>query len=67
MSESEFRKLIIENLRKHPEGLTILDLAEVTRMNRATASKYVFGLVAEGAVFQRNIGTAKLCYLKMMG
>ncbi len=65
--QENFRETIIENLKKHPEGLTILDLAEVTGMNRATASKYVFGLVAEGIIVQRIIGVAKLCYLKIMG
>jgi len=64
MVENNFRKRIIKNLKKHPEGLTILNIAEKTRINRITVSKYVFGLVSEGLVSQRRIGTAKLCYLR---
>jgi len=64
MVENNFRKRIIKNLKKHPEGLTILNIAEKTRINRITVSKYVFGLVSEGLVSQRRIGPAKLCYLR---
>jgi len=64
MEENNFRKRIIKNLKKHSEGLTILSIAENTGINRVTVSKYVFGLVSEGLVFQRRIGPAKLCYLR---
>jgi DNA-binding IclR family transcriptional regulator len=64
MIENHFRERIIENLKKHPEGLTIIDIAGFTGINRITVSKYIFGLVAEGLVYQRMVGTAKLCYLK---
>ncbi len=62
---NHFRERVIESLRKHPEGLTILDIASNTGINRITASKYVFGLLAEGLINQRRVGTAKLCYLKV--
>jgi len=65
MVENNFRKRIIKNLKRHPEGLTILSIAENTGINRITVSKYVFGLLSEGLVFQRRVGPAKLCYLKM--
>ncbi len=65
MQENNFRERIIENLKYHPEGLTILNIAGITRINRATVSKYIFGLVSEGLVTQRRVGTAKLCYLKV--
>ncbi|NIO44412.1 MAG: winged helix-turn-helix transcriptional regulator [Candidatus Aenigmarchaeota archaeon] len=64
MVENNFRKRIIKNLEKHPEGLTILSIAENTGINRITVSKYVFGLVSEGLISQRRIGPAKLCYLR---
>ena len=64
MQENNFRERIIEDLKNHPEGLTILSLAANTGINRVTVSKYVFGLLAEGLVSQRRVGTAKLCYLK---
>jgi len=64
MEENNFRKKIIENLKKHSEGLTILNIAKNTGINRITVSKYVFGMVSEGLVYQRRVGPAKLCYLK---
>jgi len=65
MAENNFRERIIANLKKHPEGLTILNLAANTGINRVTVSKYIFGLVSEGMIQQRIIGTAKLCCLKV--
>ena len=64
MEKNNFKKIIIGNLEDHPEGLTILNIAENTGINRITVSKYVFGLVSEGLVLQRIIGPAKLCYLR---
>jgi DNA-binding IclR family transcriptional regulator len=65
MMENNFKERIVENLKRHPEGLTILDIAEKTGINRVTVSKYVLVLMAEGLMTQRKIGTAKLCYLKI--
>jgi DNA-binding IclR family transcriptional regulator len=62
--ENHFKERILESIRKHPEGLTILNIAEVTGINRITASKYILVLVAEGEIIQRSVGTAKLCYIK---
>jgi len=64
MEENNLRKRIIENLENHPEGLTILNIAENTGINRITVSKYIFGMVSGGLIFQRKVGPAKLCYLK---
>ena len=64
MVENNFRKKIIKSLKGHPEGLTILNIAENTGISRLTVSKYVFGLVSEGLISQRIIGTAKLCHLR---
>ncbi len=64
MEENNFRQKIIKSLKEHPEGLTILNIAENTGINRITVSKYIFGLVSEKLVFQRRVGPAKLCYLK---
>ena len=65
MKENHFRERIIANLKEHPEGLTILDIADGTGINRLTVSKYIFGLTYEGLVSQRRVGPAKLCYLRM--
>jgi len=56
-------KLILETLRKHPEGLTLLSLAEFTGLHRHTATKYINELLGAGFISQRNVGVAKLCYL----
>lgn len=58
------KKRIIEELRKHPEGLTLNKVAKLTKMSRLTATKYVHELIGEGVVYQRKVGMAKLCYLK---
>jgi len=48
--ENNFKERIVENLKRHPEGLTILDIAEKTGINRVTVSKYVLVLSVEGMV-----------------
>lgn len=58
------KKLITETLKKHPEGLTLQKISNLTKMSRLTATKYVHELMGEGKVYQRNVGMAKLCYLK---
>jgi len=62
--EKEKRERILRVLEKYPEGLTVQEIAKVAKINRATASKYIFGLIVEGLIYQRKIGPAKLCYLK---
>lgn len=57
-------KTILEALRANPEGLTLLSLASVTGLHRHTCRKYVEELMEAGIVFQRDVGVAKLCYLK---
>ncbi len=64
MNYEDPRKLILEALRKHPEGLTLLSLGKVTGLHRHTATKYIHELLGAGIVFQRTVGVAKLCYLK---
>jgi predicted transcriptional regulator len=66
MKKNNFRENIIEILKNHPEGLTILNISNLINANRITVSKYVYGLIAEGLVSQRKIGPAKICYLKKM-
>ena len=58
------KKVILEVLRKHPEGLTLQRVAGLTKMSRLTATKYVHELIGEGVIYQRKVGMAKLCYLK---
>ena len=58
------KKLIVEMLKKHPQGLTLHKIAILTKMSRLTATKYVHELMGEGKIYQRSVGMAKLCYLK---
>jgi uncharacterized repeat protein (TIGR01451 family) len=64
MSREDPRKLIIELLKKHPEGLPIASIARITGLHRHTTTKYIHELIGAGAIVQRNIGVAKLCYLE---
>jgi DNA-binding IclR family transcriptional regulator len=63
MKEKNKRK-IIEALRGNPKGLIIRDISRITGKNRATIAKYVCDMVSEGLIEQREVGPAKLCYLK---
>lgn len=64
MVEKSVREKIIDTLKKHPEGLMILDIAKLIDVSRVTVSKYIYVLVLEGIISQRKIGAAKLCFLK---
>lgn len=57
------RKLILLLLETHPEGLTIKNLSDETGAHRQTVTKYVVGLVGEGDVERRRVGSATLHYL----
>ncbi|MCX6814803.1 MAG: NEW3 domain-containing protein [Candidatus Aenigmarchaeota archaeon] len=58
------RTLIINILRKHPDGLTLTSIAQLTGLHRHTATKYVYELKGAGIINERDVGSAKLCYLK---
>lgn len=64
MKNNNIKGKIIKVLKKHPEGLTIIEIADKIGMSRHTITKYVYQLIGEGLIFYREIGTAKLCYLK---
>ena len=64
MAKSKTRDKILVILKRHPEGLTIMEISNLIGKSRITVAKYVYGLIIEGLVHQRIIGPAKLCYLK---
>jgi DNA-binding IclR family transcriptional regulator len=64
MRQNHFRERIIDALNHHPEGLTTVDIAKSLGTHRHTVTKYVYQLVGEGVIHQREIGNAKLCYVK---
>ena len=57
------RDRILNILRNHPEGLTIKDIAGEIGMTRHAVTKYIYQLLGEKSIRQRDVGTAKLCYL----
>ena len=58
------RDVIIDILKKHPEGLTITAISELTKLHRHTVTKYMYELRGADIIQEREIGPARLCYLK---
>jgi len=58
------KDLIIKVLREHPEGLMLSEIAELTRMNRLTVTKYVHELMGSKSIFQKKVAAARVCYLR---
>ena len=54
---------IIAILKYNPEGLTIQEISEQIGMTRHSVTKYIYMLLGERKISQRDVGTAKLCYL----
>ena len=54
---------IIKILQENSKGLHILGISELVRAHRHTVTKYIHELIGAGIVYQRHIGTVKLCYL----
>ena len=50
-------------LREHPEGLHILGISRLVKAHRHTVTKYIHELMGAGIIYQRDLGTIKLCYL----
>jgi len=64
MKGRDIRNELIEILKEHPEGLTIVEIEKILKVSKHTAAKYIYQLIGEGLIYQREVGTAKLCYLK---
>lgn len=64
MNGASPREQIIEVLKKHPEGLTITTISELTKLHRHTVTKYIYELRGADLIYERDIGPAKLCYIK---
>ncbi len=62
-SGEELKQKIIDLLKEHPEGLHILGIAQLVGAHRHTVTKYIHELLGAGVVYQREIGTVKICYL----
>jgi len=64
IQQSNPKDLIIKILREHPEGLMLSEIAELTGMNRLTATKYVHELMGRKSIFQKRVAAARVCYLR---
>jgi predicted transcriptional regulator len=53
-------EIILDVLKQSDDPLTILEIAEKSKMHRVTASKYLAVLEAKGHVKRRDVGKAKL-------
>ena len=49
-------------LKEKPYGLSIEEVSQALKINRSTASKYLFAMGAEKRVVVREIGKVKLHY-----
>ena len=63
MPKNNICDMIMVLLAKHPRGLTINEISEILNKNRLTISKYIYGLTIEEKIRQKEIGTAKVCFL----
>ena len=50
-------------LQDYPEGLHILGISRLIGAHRHTVTKYIHELMGAGIIYQRDLGTIKLCYL----
>ena len=60
---NKIEQKILQYLKKHSEGIMILDLADAVGAHRHTVTKYVYRLEGAGKIKIRKVGIAKLCYL----
>lgn len=62
--EKNVENKVLAQIKKHPKGVTIVDIAVEIGLHRHTVSKYVYGLEKAGQITRRRIGMASLCYPK---
>jgi response regulator of citrate/malate metabolism len=57
-------KKIKDALKNNPRGLTISEISEATGLGRITVKKYLLYLLSKKEVEMREVGVAKVFYLK---
>jgi response regulator of citrate/malate metabolism len=57
-------KKIKDALKNNPRGLTIAEISEATGLGRITVKKYLLYLLSKKEVEMRQVGVAKVFYLK---
>jgi DNA-binding IclR family transcriptional regulator len=65
MTVQNIKQKIIDILSKHPEGLIVNEISKILDIHRHTLTKYIYQLVGEQTIYQRKIGSAKLCCLRV--
>ena len=63
LNENKIKSRVEKVLKKHPEGLHILKIAELVGVHKHTVTKYIHELIGAGIIEQRTIGPVKLCIL----
>ena len=63
MQNNSIKDKIVETLHEHPEGLTILKIAEYVGVHRHTVTKYIYELIGGNKIRVREIAAAKVCFL----
>jgi len=53
---------ILKALAENPEGLSISEVARITKMNRLTIAKYLSYLLGRGEVKMKQFGKVKVFY-----
>lgn len=61
---TEMEEKIVKLLESSEHGLTINEIADKLKMYRATASKYLLIMEAQGVIAMRQIGPAKVYSLR---
>ena len=64
ITKSNIKHEILSLLASRTYGLSIEEIADLLKINRATAAKYLFALESSNEIAARPIGKAKLHYLK---
>ena len=57
-------KLVLDLLREHPEGLTVIEISKILKMSRNTIAVALAELKGADKIWIRPVGMAKLHYIK---
>lgn len=61
--QNRIKDKIIKVLQEYSEGLHIMGIAPLVGAHRHTVTKYIHELIGAGIIYQRELGTVKICYL----
>ena len=56
------KELVIDLLKKHKEGLTVIEISRILKISRNTSAVVLAELRGAELIWVRNIGMAKLNY-----